>query len=587
MSLTINDKTEEDDESPLYKPSTNFPLAQLSLPSTVPVDSTNEKGAIQGNLISFDSFMTPPKQNITSTNATNHIVTTVPSVILSVDDLLAQSPSPGKIPIAPPQLNIPAVLVHTPESEIQDVGSPMTIDNEGLLDTRIDATSKSPVPSTSEDRRLQQDSLTNDMNSTPTMTLGEARITPLSQPQHNLINDMHSTPTMAVGDPTTTPLRRSTRPRKSITPNPPPPIVPVVSPPSIARTQVRRKSIAVNPNDEIISDSQDEGEDEPPSRATPVAARVRHRSPGKAPLSFQRELGSLSPTSTNVLSTLAFNPTDDSSAIAGDSVTAESSQPTFSFSVFAPPETAAPSTPVRNTGPVRFTSPSKAQTSPHKFRIQTPAPNDPTVTPARRIPISEGIAQGYISPEKAAQLGYRPNGTPLTFVSTPARRILITDEPRPSTSKLNAPRLASPVRTLPKQRERSAEPPLRLGESVKGKEKAPVLKRPATVVSKLPFPLVPSETQPGSVAAAAQALAQDEANKAKSSPFKSSLKQPTSRIPRIGAKPYARSGDVKSTDKTTSTTTPRMVDLAKVNSLCCNVFLFNQPPRFYPSTAST
>ncbi|KAH9484321.1 hypothetical protein JR316_0003802 [Psilocybe cubensis] len=589
MSLTINDKTEEDDENPLYNPPTNFQPSQPPLPSDVPVDLTNEAAA-EGNLISFDSFMTPPKQDTASGNVSDPTVTILPSVVLSVDDLLAQSPSPGKILMAS-QVTIPTVLIQTHEHSAQDAGSPMAVDNANLIDTGIEMLPEFTVGSTSGDLQPQQDILVEDVNQTPTPKLGEAPTTLLTQSlQGNLTDDVDSTQMMGVGEGSTTPLRRSTRPRKSITPNPPAPIAPIPSPPSIARTKVRRKSVAVDPKEEIIADSQDE--DEPQPRTTPVAARVRHRSPGKVPLSFQRELGSLSPTSSNVLSTLAFSAGDDSTATdvaaaapASDLATIEPSQPTLSFSVFVPPETAGPSTPIRNTGPIRFVSPSKAQTSPNKFRIQTPSLNDPTVTPARRIPISEGIAQGYISPEKAAQLGYKPPAAPLAFVPTPARRVFVKDDTQPSTSKSNAPRLASPVRTLPKQRERSAEPPLRLGESIKGKEKAaPVLKRPTTVVAKLPFPLVPSETQTVSVPSVAQALAQDEANKPKSSPLKSNLKQPTSRIPRIGAKPYARSGDTKSTAKATSTTTPRIVDLTKVNSLNYEVFLLtnhfylSQPP---------
>jgi hypothetical protein len=75
----------------------------------------------------------------------------------------------------------------------------------------------------------------------------------------------------------------------------------------------------------------------------------------------------------------------------------------------------------------------------------------------------------------------------------------------------------------------------------KGKE-VQIPSEPSTSQTKLPFPLVPSSPAPIEVSASSVGGI---ITKAKASPSKSNLKQVTSRIPRIGAKPYSRSVDSK------------------------------------------
>ena len=99
----------------------------------------------------------------------------------------------------------------------------------------------------------------------------------------------------------------------------------------------------------------------------------------------------------------------------------------------------------RPTGPIRFSSPTRP-TSPHEIRLQAVVPNNPMNTPARRIPMEQAIAQGYVSPQKAAQLGFKPDRTPLTFVrTTPAGRVLISEHSanpvtRPGGTRFESPR---------------------------------------------------------------------------------------------------------------------------------------------------
>ncbi|KAF4614810.1 hypothetical protein D9613_003046 [Agrocybe pediades] len=521
----------------LTQPSTDYQADLMSLEQSVPQSPTHESIAQQSDcntpqekLISFDSSMTPPVAESVPTR----IDPSAPQPMLSIDDLLFKSPSSTQR-LTPTKVDVPQVTLQLAENTISD--DAMTVDE----------------PSTKE------------------AVVGSDPV------EIEVARDLLGTPTDAgqvvrEDEVPVTPLRRSTRPRRSITPTPR--ASTPVAPPSSARTQIRKKYVDSRPTEEVVSDSQEEDEGVPHSSSdgviasTSSTARIRHRSPGKAPLSFSRELGSLSPTSTNVLASLAFGSTSDGSGPS----TVEAPQSMFSFSALNPPEGTGPSTPVRSSGPIRFSSPSKAETSPTKFRIQTPAPNDPTNTPARRITISEAIAQGHVSPAKAAQLGYKPDVSTLAPVSTPAQRVLVSETPVPSTSKINESRLSSPMKISSLRRDRSAaEPAGRLATSIKGKEKelpSQGVTKTTTAVRKLPFPIVASATTTSavssSVAVQGQASSVNDPLPGKVSPGKSSLKQVASRIPRIGAKPYARV--TAATAAKTKPTTMRMVDLTKSNS---------------------
>lgn len=526
MSLKINDAFETDDENPLLVQFRNELPAPLLLSG--PSSGNDVPAAVQETLIDVDSFSTPLKREYTRAEAFRGMAATMPQPTFSVDDLLTQSPSIVVSATSQPQLDgVAGTPDNLPTEPHVEVESPVFTDTSEAAEELV---RQVEIPAVILNHRTSDD--------ITLLVTQPSGVESIIQPA--------STEELLV-----TPLRRSTRPRRSVTPTPTP-VTPVFVPPSIARTHIKKKFATPTRDsiDELNSGLQGEEEmrrSPSPPTGTSTTVRARHRSPGKVSLSFRRELGSLSPTSSNLLSTLAFVPPNE--PLDGTSMDlsinqAESSphaQPMFSFSIFRPPAD-APSTPVRWTGPIRFASPPKGSTSPNKFRIHTPVPGDPTNTPARRIPIAEGIAQGHVSPEKAVKFGLQANGTPLPSIPTPARRVLITESTAPALTKSSNLRPASPMKRVLAHREPSAEPSLRLGSSIKGKEKATLAPqgRPTTL-AKLPFPLVPSTSLSTEAStSSAHIPSQDNLAKAKASPVKSNLKQPTSRIPRIGTKPYTR-----------------------------------------------
>lgn len=477
------------------------------------------------DLISFDSFPGTPAHG--KVNTTRDLFPPEP-ISSSVDDLLSRSPGVSLLDIPSATLSIPP---------------PVLVDSDKVI--AEDALMRSPCNPTCEGAE------------------GNVGTNNLMPPRDA---GVHETPT---------PLRRSARARQSVTPQPsaapnaecalfaP---LPKLAVPSPARTR-RKKRASVMLPEEIVEDSQSEEDIKMLSPTQKVGGVVagEGRSPGKAGTSFSRELGSLSPASTNVLTQLIPSTSDGSSR-----TDTEFSAPRvmLSFSTLAPFQTTlAPHTPSRFMSPVRFSSPVRAS-SPAKFRLQAPDPNDTTNTPARRIPVEEAIAQGHLSPQKAALLGYKADAmprAPLFSVSTPARRVLIVDSPVASTSGVRTGFcLGSPVRASSKEPKASSQHDVGRGDkqrivvgSSRPAKVAPAtnanLSAPSTQAVKLPFPLVPSVS-----------LSKPEEAEKQVAP-KSALKHLTSRIPRMGVKPYARPAEAKiRVQQATVIPTPmRTVDLSK------------------------
>jgi hypothetical protein len=512
MSLKISQGPEYDEASPSAPSATIAPVLPILPSAAIPphVDNPVEP---QEDLISFNSFSTPPPANTSHLGSTFHH-----PQLLSVDDLLSQSPA---------NLSGPSI-----QNDVRDVVVALL---ESGPSTSHLLSNQSPGPGESSE--------------TGASTVVVPEIIVFGLPNDDTEQQCLSSPTMAEAQPMSadTFLRRSTRPRRSVTPSLPLPTAPTVpmAPPSPARTQIKKKLLNSDPVENVASGSRAsmlEGRQQSPSHPTSsTTIRVRHRSPGKGPLSFQRELGSLSPTSSNLLSGLGFTATESANddLLANQDEVSVFAQPMSSFSTFSlPTDATGITTPNRSSGPVRILSPVKGISSPNKFRIQTPAPSDPKNTPARRIPIAEAIAQGHISPEKSIQMGFRPNGTPLTSTPTPARRVLVSNLPSHPPPKSNTLRFGKPAK-----RETSGEPRQQAGFLDKGKGKeVQIPSEPSTAQTKLPFPLVPSI--PALIEVSASSTG-DVMTKAKASPVKSRLKQTTSRIPRIGVKPYSRSPNAK------------------------------------------
>lgn len=344
-----------------------------------------------------------------------------------------------------------------------------------------------------------------------------------------------------------------------------------------------------------------------------------------------RELGSLSPTSTNLLTQLLPSPTRGTTPIidpeAHSSAGAIVAQTPASFESFRPlplfpqiSQPPLPRTPIRSTSPVRFSSPVRANPlhSPGKPRLQPAALDDPNRTPARRIPIDEAVTQGHISPQKAARLTADVGRTPVFNIrptDSPARRVYITEAPTPSgQKKWQGIRFGSPSRSVSRQRSASIEPlPLvpfsgKASDRVSSSQRPLHLKdasiaRPQTIgsssgtsitthrLAKLPFPIVASRPQiPSSISEEfegerevpeAQMSSPVKPPAPSSSPVKSGLKQTTSKIPR-GVKPYARPPLSKPANKEKSKHTmmrtvelPKPGESARVVLVRCNTCFFN------------
>ncbi|KAF4576553.1 hypothetical protein EYR36_000848 [Pleurotus pulmonarius] len=294
---------------------------------------------------------------------------------------------------------------------------------------------------------------------------------------------------------------------------------------------------------------------------------------------FSRALGSLSPDSSRMLSQLRFEsgPSSIAQVLAEDGGSKVSLR---KESFLAERLVPAPVFPHLSEGPQRVPMTPGRQTSPRRDAASKPqsiglaSSPDAMHSPARRVPISEAVSKGYISPVKAAQLSSTKGS-----ISSGASRF----------EALNIPRTDSPARRVvdeSKGVQRTGNAPIsRPGAKVKPNifaasqrsksttEAVPRLLSNPTYTpnhlpsTNLPFPLV-SET----VNNKSSKVIEDKDNDIvppvsspskdpPSSPTKSSLKQISSKIPRPVTKPYARPvpriikrGDASDTQKTTAST---------------------------------
>ncbi|TFK29921.1 hypothetical protein FA15DRAFT_663226 [Coprinopsis marcescibilis] len=382
------------------------------------------------------------------------------------------------------------------------------------------------------------------------------------------------TPSLA----STPPLRRS--PRRGVMPTSSQPtgLLAADLQPGSRPSKPRRQQ----PDDaEVVDDSQDEGKPVTIQQLSsqPLTPRGKERNRSKSPMIFNREVRSLSPDTANILSQLVPTLTDPTelqlSTSADDPKVFNPFAPSGPhFKVFSAPPENAPSTPKRPNILV------------HPAVTPKPLQGDPqsnvNATPARRITMEEAIEKGQISPLKAAQLGYTPRVQTSAAPQTPARRVLITDKSAavPSSSR-PALRFGSPVRAKSKEPEPIHEvrvlsgPRVDTGKPTPSSDRAgPSLPTKSTAggrLVRLPFPLLPNK----SAIAAQPPKNETDPRPGRSgfaqqqSPAKSTLKQTTSRIPRIGAKPYARPASAAKANNT-ATNPPsdkpvvaRKVDLSK------------------------
>ncbi|KAH9934757.1 uncharacterized protein B0H18DRAFT_951323 [Fomitopsis serialis] len=542
------------------------------------------------DLINFDSFSTPsvtPRIGTpdfrTSTEATSPLSRR--SIATTVDDLL--SLSPPSVPIGP-QSNQEDTL------SALDALTPTAEDEEQVLHTLIDHAPAVDAPSSKPEERVPTEARALDVPTTDAPATVPEVIEPSPVPQPHTPARRSSRKRSSISPARPRPITEPTTLLGVPTPHQAgssstlaSPAPALVFPPLGVRVKKKGSSRDVSPN--VGGSSVN------PVDITQLVDEKRPVSPGREArrnmeTQQRRRLGSLSPTSTGLLMQLMPN---GSSLSTGDQATAV--QTTASIvpnGMHQPtPTSLDPSQPLSTPQPSgQATEPQSITDIPPATPIAT---TEPSRSPARRIPIHEAIAQGTFSPSKQSTLtgGIAKAGSSVGLLGTPvfrrprqalddpnrspAKRVPLSQAFAPSTvpspEKGKAPmRPSSPVRPSLKERARSnsVEPVSRpLFEQSRSAEptrpSASSLARPfsggsspprTNAATPLPYPLVPSssrvhppipEVDEGEEENRAT---QQERVRSRSPPGPSPVKNvsalrqssASSRIPRIGAKPYAR-----------------------------------------------
>lgn len=557
-------------------------------------DRPAEAQADDMDLINFDSF------TATSAPAVNLLPATPPKAPLgapcSVDDLLAISPnrpSSGENPS--PSLThvtdaLPNLFTPTAQEETQSADEEAQVlaalspeQQQGLLP------SSPPV-----------------VASLPEETIGQR------------VNE----PSLAPAPQT--PLRRSTRPRRSVSPYVHPTATPskaerVPSPnPKVQIGPARRKRVRTKDQDvpQELSDSMDavyvdshvpmEDIQHTPDTAlldflaTPALDDIRSEASEEkekrreSPLK-DLPLRPLSPTSTNLLMQLlpSSSPKPDTGSTALAEAQHDNNRPPDAPSTPPPDNVTATLPPfcLEDQAPERPVTPMREDVSSHL--------RDVGRTPARRVPISEAIAQGTVSPVKApvffapsqvnatnSTLGLPvfKSRAPEEILRSPAKRVPVADtmsslqSPAKPATRPASPTKSSHVRSMSEDPIQPIVPKFRRSVSVEPVRPSPSILRPgelfrrpvsvqaatsknsqySTEPSSLAVPLnIPQPIQETDEAEPQQPSQPAQAKTDISKP-PSGLRPPSSRadskIPRPGVKPYTRP-----TSTSTSKPIPRAV----------------------------
>ncbi|KAF8654154.1 hypothetical protein AX16_003683 [Volvariella volvacea WC 439] len=330
--------------------------------------------------------------------------------------------------------------------------------------------------------------------------------------------------------PPQTPLRRSARTRRSSTrlagyadfANLPP-----ITPLSIQRKKGKQKA---GDTGDILGS---------PTRVatTPREGKEQESKESK------RELDSLSPTSDHLLSSLIPSleryPRDPRTPSNDFMI------PTSSTG-FSQVNLPLPTTPLRTAPPLRVLNPLWGGASPSKS-----VTDDPTRTPARRIPVEQAAAQAQTA-LREANVFFNNNTPPnaRNVFSSPSKRLVSsskqaqgqpqssTARPIPERSKSVEPKPLIPL-IPPKTRSSSLEPSLPTSRLPVGSTRtAQSSKLPFPLIARMDVPTIPEEGVVESTASGADST--PDATQKAPVPPKSSLRQPTTKIPRVTNKPYAR-----------------------------------------------
>jgi hypothetical protein len=197
--------------------------------------------------------------------------------------------------------------------------------------------------------------------------------------------------------------------------------------------------------------------------------------------------------------------------------------------------------------------------SPSKFGF-TSTLHDPNRTPARRIPIREAIAQRSASPRKDYSSGPSTSifGGPVFARYTQEDRTRSPVRPPPdvadhattgSSGIARPTALASPGKVRGGSEEPQFSRRNHLGRPFQRSASDSEISSPSKIRKTLAFPIRPAidARLPGTIPEADEADSPMKSTQSSTPPLKSALRQPSSmvssRIPRIGAKPYARPQD--------------------------------------------
>ncbi|RDX56840.1 hypothetical protein OH76DRAFT_1551234 [Lentinus brumalis] len=539
-------------------------------PVTAPEHPDDQTDVSQPDLITFDSFSEadPGPNHVASIPSS--VAASTPSRLVpkSIDDLLSMSPNPISTSSAQAERAVMQEIVMandatvTPDEEMEVVHS--LVHGGGP---------RAPSPPLIE------------MTAPEEETVSDA-----PAPMNELA---------VTSEEDSPPLRRSTRPRRSRS--------------SLPQTVTTPSPKVISPDKRVDVEAANDSDTTPQSqqrkrKAKPSPAREDKGDEAAAevlatPKSLpqlarsHRELGSLSPLSAAVLTQL-LPPGGDS--VSGPSTPLppppEGGSPATE-TLHAP----APKTPPHQTTSFVFPRVGSSDTLGDARRPKSPLrPFSPyrfaegSRTPARRVPITQAIAEGTYSSQKllgsfATTHPPQAPGSPVFKKPdldnpgrSPARRVPMSEAlpvPPPSPVRVDKGkgkavfRTQSPVRVPsapPRERNASAEPPLAFGRKARGTSVEPSIRPPAlgrrplfqkpassdgtsSSVLKprtvLPFPITGQQRLPPAIPEAEEpssSVARPRVIAATASPVKhgSSLRQPSagagSKIPRIGVKPYAR-----------------------------------------------
>ncbi|GAW02402.1 hypothetical protein LENED_004056 [Lentinula edodes] len=497
-----------------------FGLSRPLTPENEAIVQNEPSSVLASRIMRAHDNPSPPPQSPEIFNHLNLPTLSLPFPLVSTSEDTSDSSTPA---------SPPSIFTPLPVSELtgDESGTLISFETSTFLSNTLETPTRLGLPN-----NILHQSLTSD-------------ITPIAQPDMSLFHDTDLAPTDTVDEqsvadalvlsvdevetinPESTsndtqdpfeesshkPFQRSTRPRRST-----------------ARYSIRPETFEFDasdtddpgPSDETKRDDSETKISSPRRKTITLvpnqvempepllfSQQPRSRSPiRKSALKNMRELGSLSPSSSTILKSLfppAISPLGE------------------------PPETEPTSTqppseqiltPARPTPPIRFTSPVR-KASPKKFQLQPADLDNPNRTPARRIPIEAAVANGQVSVQKAARL--MANGRTTTS-SRPVFNIPSTDSPVALCGVAERVPLPSKVNL-------SLHPAIpEEGQSTKLHEK---FQRPAARTGSAPVE-------------------------------RSHLRQPTSKIPRIGLKPYARPPITSTSKSQEKTTTMRMVDSHKL-----------------------